>query len=127
LPNTLADAAFVGVLLFTATSRVISPQYMVWLIGAAAVCVCFRGSRMGLPVGLVLAAALMTVLEFPVWFAHVVASDTLGITLLVLRNGLLVAACVLGAVELWRSTVPREPVPALPAQATRTRETSASS
>jgi hypothetical protein len=127
LPNTLADAAFVAVLMFTATSRVISPQYMVWLLGAAAVCMCFRSSRMGLPVGLVLAAALMTVLEFPVWFEHVVASDTLGVTLLVLRNGLLVAACVLGAVELWRSTVSREPVPALPAQATRTRETSASS
>ncbi|EPD58085.1 glycosyltransferase family 87 protein [Streptomyces sp. HGB0020] len=127
LPNTLADAAFVTVLMFTATSRVISPQYMVWLLGAAAVCMCFRSSRMGLPVGLVLAAALMTVLEFPVWFEHVVASDTLGITLLVLRNGLLVAACVLGAVELWRSTVSREPVPALPAQATRTRETSTSS
>ncbi|MEV0209984.1 glycosyltransferase 87 family protein [Streptomyces sp. NPDC050788] len=127
LPNTLADAAFVAVLMFTATSRVISPQYMVWLLGVAAVCMCFRSSRMGLPVGLVLAAALMTVLEFPVWFEHVVASDTLGVTLLVLRNGLLVAACVLGAVELWRSTVSREPVPALPAQATRTRETSTSS
>ena len=127
LPNTLADAAFVAVLMFTATSRVISPQYMVWLVGAAAVCMCFRSSRMGLPVGLVLAAALMTVLEFPVWFQHVVMSDTLGITLLALRNGLLVAAAVLGAVELWRSTVSREPVPGLPAQATRTREASASS
>ncbi|MCD9874191.1 glycosyltransferase family 87 protein [Streptomyces guryensis] len=127
LPNTLADAAFVGVLMFTVTSRVISPQYMVWLVGTAAVCLCFRSSRMRVPVALVLAAAFVTVLEFPLWFVHVVASDRLGVTLLVVRNGLLVVAAVLGAVELWRSTVSRDPVPPLPAQAARTWETSASS
>ncbi|MFJ4618470.1 glycosyltransferase 87 family protein [Streptomyces sp. NPDC088812] len=115
-PHTLADAAFTAVLLFTVTSRVISPQYMVWLVGLAAVCLCFRGTRMGLPAALVLAATPVTVLEFPLWFAHVVASDTLGVTLLFLRNGLLVAAAVTAAVRLWRSTVPRPETPApLPA------------
>ena len=127
LPNTLADAAFVAVLMFTVTSRVISPQYMVWLVGLGAVCLCFRSSRMQVPVALVLAAAFVTVLEFPVWFLHVVMSDTLGVALLVVRNGLLVVASVLGAVELWQSTVSREPVPPLPTQATRTRENSNSS
>ncbi|MER7484750.1 glycosyltransferase family 87 protein [Streptomyces sp. NPDC126497] len=105
--HTVADAAFVAVLMFTTTSRVISPQYMVWLVGLGAVCLCFRGSRMGAPVGLVLAASLVTVLEFPVWFAHVVASDALGIGLLVVRNGLLVAAALLAARVLWCATVPR--------------------
>ncbi|GGQ60799.1 glycosyltransferase family 87 protein [Streptomyces pilosus] len=105
-PHTVADAAFVGVLLFTTTSRVISPQYMVWLVGLAAVCLCFRDSRMGAPVVLVLGACLVTVLEFPVWFAHVVASDALGVSLLVVRNGLLVAAAVLGGRRLWHATVP---------------------
>jgi hypothetical protein len=127
LPNTLADAAFVGVLMFTATSRVISPQYMVWLVGLAAVCLCFPSSRMRLPVYLVLAAAFVTVLEFPIWFADVVASDTLGVTLLIVRNGLLVVAALLGAVELWHSTVSREPVPPLPTQATRAKEPTSSS
>ncbi|MFI7411792.1 glycosyltransferase 87 family protein [Streptomyces sp. NPDC049627] len=122
--HTLADAAFVAVLMFTTTSRVISPQYLVWLVGLAAVCLCFRGSRMRLPVGLVLAASFVTVLEFPVWFAHVVASDTLGVTLLFLRNGLLVLATLLAARALWRSTVtPATPLP-VPAQATRAKETS---
>ncbi|MFI6010360.1 glycosyltransferase 87 family protein [Streptomyces sp. NPDC051243] len=121
--HTLADAAFVAVLMFVTTSRVISPQYMVWLIGLAAVCLCSRGSRMKLPVGLVLAASLVTVLEFPIWFSHVVASDALGVTLLFLRNGLLVLATVLAARELWRSTVTgAAPVP-VPAQATRAKET----
>lgn len=124
LSHTLADAAFVAVLMFVTTSRVISPQYLVWLVGLAAVCLCFRGSRMTLPVGLVLAACFVTVLEFPVWFAHVVASDGLGVTLLFLRNGLLVLATLLAARELWRSTVTR-PAPApVPAQAARAKETS---
>ncbi|MFG2677875.1 glycosyltransferase 87 family protein [Streptomyces sp. NPDC048392] len=102
--HTAADAAFVAVLMFTVTSRVISPQYMVWLIGLAAVCRCFRASRMRVPAALVLAAAPVTVLEFPVLFADVVASTPLGIALLAVRNGLLVAAALAGARALWRDT-----------------------
>ncbi|MGW3665990.1 glycosyltransferase 87 family protein [Streptomyces sp. NPDC005141] len=126
LTHTLADAAFVAVLMFTATSRVISPQYLVWLVGLAAVCLCFRASRMAVPAFLVLIACFVTVLEFPVWFADVVGSTPLGITLLVVRNGLLVIAAVLAARVLWRGTV-SEPARALPSQAARTKETLASS
>ncbi|MCF6522976.1 glycosyltransferase family 87 protein [Streptomyces sp. JJ36] len=103
--STPAEAAFTAVLLFTATSRVISPQYMVWLVGLAAVCLVLRTSRMTPPALLVLAATGVTLLEFPVWFGHVVTSDMLGIALLVVRNGLLVAACVLACRRLWRDTV----------------------
>ncbi|MEO3972998.1 glycosyltransferase 87 family protein [Streptomyces sp. CAU 1734] len=103
---TAADAAFAAVTLFTVTSRVISPQYLLWLVGLAAVCLTFRETRMTLPAALVLAATGVTVLEFPVWFAHVVASDPLGVSLLVVRNGLLVAAAVTACVRLWRGTVP---------------------
>ncbi|AVV43094.1 glycosyltransferase 87 family protein [Streptomyces sp. ID05-04B] len=112
-PHTLPEAAFTAVLLFTVTSRVISPQYLVWLIGLAAVCLCFRDSRMTLPAALVLVASPVTVLEFPVWFADVVASSPLGVGLMLLRNGLLVAAALIAAVRLWRSTA-RTPGPAAP-------------
>jgi hypothetical protein len=122
-PCTAVDAAFTAVLMFTVTSRVISPQYMVWLVGLAAVCLCFRTTRMRWPAGLVLAATAVTVLEFPVWFAHVVASDPLGVTLLFLRNGLLVAAAVTAAVRLWRATVTAAPGAPVPAQAARAEET----
>lgn len=104
-PGSLADAAFTAVLLFTATSRVISPQYLLWLVGLAAVCLVLTESRMVLPAGLVLAATAVTTLEFPIWFVHVVASDPLGVSLLVVRNGLLVAAAVTAALRLWRTTV----------------------
>ncbi|NGO15528.1 DUF2029 domain-containing protein [Streptomyces sp. HC44] len=124
VPHTLPDAAFVAVLLFTATSRVVSPQYMVWLIGLAAVCLVFRDSRMVLPTGLVLVAAFVTVLEFPFWFEHVVASDALGITLLVVRNGLLIAAATIAAGRLWRDTVSYASRTPVPDQAARAKEPS---
>ncbi|MEU2332381.1 glycosyltransferase family 87 protein [Streptomyces sp. NPDC006654] len=112
--HTLADAAFTAVLMFTVTSRVISPQYLVWLVGLAAVCLCFRAGRMTVPAVLVLLAAFVTVLEFPIGFAHVVMSDWYGVTLLLLRNGLLVAATGTAARVLWRSTVTAVPSPPVP-------------
>lgn len=100
-----ADAAFVAVLLFTTTSRVISPQYMLWLVGLAAVCLVWRRSRMRRAALLVLVATGVTLLEFPIWFSHVVDSDGLGLALLFVRNGLLVAASVAAGRQLWRQTV----------------------
>ncbi|WP_326697092.1 DUF2029 domain-containing protein [Streptomyces sp. NBC_01754] len=104
--HTPADAAFTAVLLFTATSRVVSPQYMVWLVGLAAVCLVFRGSRMVVPACLVLVATGVTLLEFPLSFAHVVASDPQGVAMLAVRNGLLVVATVAAGWRLWRDGVP---------------------
>ncbi len=63
--GTTADAAFTAVLLFTTTSRVISPQYLLWLVALAAVCLLFAGSWMTRPAVLVVAASAVTVLEFP--------------------------------------------------------------
>ncbi|MEV0265979.1 glycosyltransferase 87 family protein [Streptomyces sp. NPDC050617] len=103
--RTPFDAAFAAVLLFTTTSRVISPQYLVWLIGLAAVCLTTRTTRQRLPALLVLLAAPLTQLEFPVWFRHVSHSDWQGVVPLALRNGLLVAATVIACVRLWRETV----------------------
>ena len=103
--STTADAAFTAVLLFTTTSRVISPQYMLWLVGLAAVCLVFRESRMAWPAALVLVATGVTQLEFPLGFGHVVTSDATGVTLMFVRNGLLVAACLLACARLWRDTV----------------------
>ncbi|MFG3114065.1 glycosyltransferase 87 family protein [Streptomyces sp. NPDC048197] len=101
---TPADAAFTATLLFTTTSRVISPQYLLWLVGLAAVCLAVRGSRQTPAAVLVLLATGVTLLEFPVHFADVVASSPLGITLLAVRNGLLVAASLLACRRLWTAT-----------------------
>ncbi|MER5308909.1 glycosyltransferase family 87 protein [Streptomyces sp. NPDC002773] len=103
--STVADAAFVAVLLFTTTSRVLSPQYMLWLVGLAAVCLAYRASRMERPVHLIVWATAVTQFEFPVWFSHVTRSDPLGMAVLFTRNGLLIAATVMACRILWRQTV----------------------
>ncbi|WP_405592557.1 glycosyltransferase 87 family protein [Streptomyces sp. NBC_01190] len=100
------DAGFAALLVFTTTSRVISPQYMVWLVGVGALCLTARGTVQRLPVLLTLAAVFLTTLEFPVFFAHVTRSDGWGVSLLGARNALLVAASVLACRRLWSATVP---------------------
>ncbi|MEE1785158.1 glycosyltransferase family 87 protein [Streptomyces sp. SP17BM10] len=101
---TMYDAALTALLIFTVTSRVISPQYLVWLIGVAAVCLTVRGSSQRPVALLILLAAPLTLVEFPLMFTQVLASDPLAITVLSARNLLLLAATVLSCVRLWRST-----------------------
>jgi hypothetical protein len=61
------------------------------------------------PAVLVVVSAGVTLLEFPIGFGQVVASDAWGVALLFVRNGLLVAAALTAARRLWRSTVPPRP------------------
>ncbi|MEU4061311.1 glycosyltransferase family 87 protein [Streptomyces wedmorensis] len=104
-PATPFDAAFAAVLLFTVTSRVISPQYMIWLIGLAAVCLTSRRTVMRPVALLLLPAAALSSLAYPVLYLNVVAGTPTGITVMVLRNVLLLAAALLAARRLWTSTV----------------------
>lgn len=124
-PATPCDAAFTAVLLFTTTSRVISPQYLVWLVGIGAVCLVFRTSAMPLPVLLAVVATAVTFLEFPLGFDRVVAGDAVGVVLMFVRNGLLVAASLTAARALWRHTVPRRGRTAPDGAATRSEDTAA--
>jgi hypothetical protein len=106
---TTVDAAFTAVLLFTTTSRVISPQYMVWLVGLAAVCMTVRASVLTLPAMLVLVATAVTGVEWPGYFGDVVNSTDKGIMILLLRNGLLVAASLCACRRLWVGYVRKGP------------------
>lgn len=116
---TTADAALVAVLLFVVTSRMISPQYMVWLVGLAAVCALHfgtgrtgteEGSLMRLPVVLVLIATALTCVEFPYYFPELMAAERDAVVLVTVRNLLLVGAGLIGARRLWRSTRAVAPV-----------------
>ncbi|MFI9326289.1 glycosyltransferase 87 family protein [Kitasatospora sp. NPDC052868] len=101
---TMYDAGLTALLIFTVTSRVISPQYLVWLVGVAAVCLTVRGTSQRPVAVLVLIATPLTTAEFPLMFSQVYNSQAGGVTVLGLRNGLLLAATVLSCVRLWRST-----------------------
>ncbi|MFB7518021.1 glycosyltransferase 87 family protein [Streptomyces sp. NPDC056144] len=104
-PATPLDAAFAAVLLFTATSRVISPQYMIWLLGLAAVCLTSRSTVMRPVALLMLPAAALSSLAYPVLYAEILGGAPSGLAVMVLRNGLLLAAALLAARRLWTSTV----------------------
>ncbi|MGX1546627.1 glycosyltransferase 87 family protein [Streptomyces adustus] len=101
---TPLDAALSAVLLFTATSRVISPQYMVWLVGLAAVCLTSRHTTQRPVAWLIVAATAVSTVVFPLYYRDVVASTWTGCALMLTRNGLLATAAVLSFVRLWRST-----------------------
>ncbi|MFG2642509.1 glycosyltransferase 87 family protein [Streptomyces sp. NPDC048370] len=101
---TTFDAALTAVLLFTVTSRVISPQYMVWLLGLGAVCLTSRHTTQRPVAWVLLAATAVTALAFPTYYLEVMQGSALGNTLMVLRNGLLLVATLLSCHRLWRAT-----------------------
>ncbi|MGW4445079.1 glycosyltransferase 87 family protein [Streptomyces sp. NPDC004682] len=118
-PATPYDTALTAVLLFTVTSRVISPQYLVWLLGLAAVCLTSRHTSQRPVAVLVLAASALSSLVFPVFYGEVTGGSWAGGLLALARVGLLVAAAALSFVRLWHSTRPA-PGPSVPPPAPAT-------
>jgi hypothetical protein len=104
-PETVADAALAATLLMVVTSRVVSPQYLVWVLGLAACCLAFRGTSQRGTAVLVLVATALTYLEYPVLWFEMVGGVWYAIGVLVLRNAVLVAAALWACWRLWRSTV----------------------
>lgn len=98
------DAALCAVLLFTVTSRVISPQYLVWLLGLAAVCLTSRRTTQRPVAPLVLAAAGLTGLAYPVLYEDVMTGTWAGVGVMAVRNALLVAAAWVSFRALWTAT-----------------------
>ncbi|MFD6875219.1 MULTISPECIES: glycosyltransferase 87 family protein [unclassified Streptomyces] len=104
------DAALCALMMFTVTSRVISPQYMIWLLGLAAVCLSSRHTTQRPIAWLLAVATALTSLIFPVWYGPDILGNTaLGTLLLCARNGILLYATVWSGLRLWRATVVPEP------------------
>ncbi|MEW1909616.1 glycosyltransferase family 87 protein [Kitasatospora sp. NPDC085895] len=110
--STPADAALAAVLVFTVTSRVISPQYFVWLLAVGAVCLTRRATTQRTVVYLVVLATALTTVEFPLFFEEAVRGDALITAVLVARNLVLLAAALLSCAALWRATTVLRPRPA---------------
>lgn len=105
-PAMLADVGFAAVLVAVVTNRVLSPQYLVWLLGVAAVCLTRRETLMRVPAWLVLGAASVTQLIFPLFY-HSLRNGQISTGLILLgRNAVLVAAAVYAVRTLWRATGP---------------------
>ncbi len=76
------DAALTAVLLFTVTSRVLSPQYLVWLVALAAVCLVHPGTSQRPVAYLVLAACPLTMAVFPFMGSALVDGSPTAVALL---------------------------------------------
>ncbi|MFE3180733.1 glycosyltransferase 87 family protein [Streptomyces violascens] len=99
------DAALCAVLLFTVTSRVISPQYLIWLLGLAAACLTSRQTAQRPVAQLLLPAAALSALAFPCLYDEVMAGSALGTGIMAARNALLLTATLVSCRRLWASTV----------------------
>ena len=100
-PLPAADAAFTAALLFVTASRVISPQYFIWLLGLAAVCIASRTTTQRPSVILVIASLPLTILEFPIFVGEVLSGRAPIVVILLLRNLMLVVATVWSCRRLW--------------------------
>jgi hypothetical protein len=97
-PEALPLAALALLLALLASAKVLSPQYLSWLLPALALVAPAR-PRLAL---LVAAVLLLTHLEFPSRYWRFVAMQPGPVALVVARNALLLAAFLTAAWQLWR-------------------------
>lgn len=102
------DAALVAVLISIITSRVLSPQYLVWICGLIALCLALTPLRRGGtvlagPCWLLMATIAITQVEFPLLFSRLLKGNTTAAIILAGRNGMLVIATVWAGYLLWRA------------------------
>lgn len=97
------DAALVAVLIAIVTSRVLSPQYLVWVVALIALCLTRPDSVLTGPCWLLLTTISLTQLEFPLLFPRLVHGGHWAPWFVTGRNVMLVAATLWAARSLWRS------------------------
>jgi len=87
-----ADIALTIVLISIASSRVFSPQYMVWVAGVAAVCLLDGTTRMRPVIALMLPLALAGQYVYPFAYGNMLHGGWYGVLVQTLRIGLLLVA-----------------------------------
>jgi glycosyl transferase family 87 len=87
--------------------KVLSPQYLLWLVPLVALCVGRRPAKLAFPVGLVAAVGL-THAVYPNRYDELIRLDSLPIALLAARNALLIALTAALVARLYRESVPEE-------------------
>jgi hypothetical protein len=93
-----ADVALVALLVSIVTSRVLSPQYDVWIVGVAAVTLLDPASRLRTVVWLLVPTLIVTQVVYPFAYGSFLNGDWWAVLLQVVRIGFLLAATGAG---LW--------------------------
>jgi hypothetical protein len=101
-PEFIPIAALACVLVFTVCNKVLSPQYMCWVLPLVALVVVGRSPFQRLTGILTLVAIALTQVEFPHLYWDVVALKPEAVYFVVIRNVVLVAAAIVAVVAVWQ-------------------------
>ena len=103
-PLVLASLAALAA--FAALGKVLSPQFLVWVVPLAALAFAWRMYALA---AFAAAAILLTLAEFPARYDDVVAGDPAAVWLVAARDATLIAAVAIAARSLLRPSATREP------------------
>lgn len=95
-----------GLLAVLLTARVLSPQYLIWVLGIAAFTLTDRASRQRGTAWLLLVACGLTQWLFPIWYFGLIDGSWGSTLLLAARNAVLIAAAALALRAALRVPVP---------------------
>lgn len=104
-----ADVALLMVLISIASSRVFSPQYMVWVAGIAGVCMLSKKTRMKPIIGILIAVSVLGQLVYPLNYGSMIDGGWAGVTFQLARIALLVVATVWAFIRVMRPAASPDP------------------
>jgi hypothetical protein len=128
-PRSLVLASLAAVAAFPVLGKVLSPQFMIWVVPLGALALAWRMHALA---AIVATAAVLTQLEFPARYFDLVAREPLPLALVALRNAALLAVVAVatgalsGAAARSRSPGPRRRPRPAPRSATGLRSRSRS-
>jgi hypothetical protein len=96
-PRELVLASLAGTIAFALLGKVLSPQFVIWVLPLGVLAFAWRSRALAAAVGV---AAVLTQIEFPAHYFDVVAREPLALALVAVRNAALLAALVLAVREL---------------------------
>jgi hypothetical protein len=91
-PRSLVLASMAAVTAFAVLGKVLSPQFVIWILPLGALAVAWRMHALA---AAVIAAAVLTQLEFPARYFDLVERESLPLALVTLRNAALLAVVAL--------------------------------
>ncbi|HEU4993249.1 MAG TPA: glycosyltransferase 87 family protein [Gemmatimonadaceae bacterium] len=105
----LASGSFGTLATVVGVASVFSPQFVIWLIALGAAALCFRGQAARDVVLLVIPIAAISQLLYPFLYGQLIARDFAALSLLVLRNSMILGAGVAALVLTRRQAIASVP------------------
>lgn len=99
--KTFAEVCFVVLVLSLVTGSVFSPQFLLWLLAIAATVGCMTDSRLRPFLFVLVPIMALSQAIFPFLYNELLYAQDLPVTLLWIRNGLVVIVGVASTIRLW--------------------------